>query len=85
MKSLLQFWSDECSVSQPLETDSRVRQLVNKHVVAAFMNTFPKLATRVFARSTGELARLLFTEGEGGSFRVLSRCIDSITAARAET
>jgi hypothetical protein len=35
------------------------------------MNTFPHAATRVFSRSRGELARLLFAERQGGSFAVL--------------
>jgi SAM-dependent methyltransferase len=35
------------------------------------MNAFPRTATSLFSRSTGELARLLFKEKDGGSFRVL--------------
>ncbi len=71
MKTLLQFWNEQYGVPRPLEADSWERRLLNRYVVAALMNTFPVTATRVFARSRGELANLLFNRREGGSFRVL--------------
>jgi len=71
MKPLVRFWEEAYRVGQSLEADSWVRRAVNKHVVAALMNVFPRTATRVFSRSRGELARLLFANREGGSFRVL--------------
>ena len=51
MKPLARFWNEEYGVDQPLEIDSWARRLVNKHVVAARMYTFPKTATRSFSRS----------------------------------
>lgn len=71
MRSLLRFWNEQYGVGRPLEADSWRRRLVNRYVVAALMNTFPVAATKVFALSRGELARLLFVDREGGSFRVL--------------
>ncbi|MDZ7615706.1 MAG: hypothetical protein U1E05_01805, partial [Patescibacteria group bacterium] len=76
MKSLLRFWNEQCGVSRPLEADSLARRLVNRYVVAALMNTFPGTATAVFSRSRGELARRLFVDREGGSFRVLRAMYD---------
>ncbi len=71
MNAMIRYWNDKYGVFPNLETDAPIRSLLNKHVVAAFMNRFPRTATGVFAQSNGELARLLFTEREGGSFRVL--------------
>jgi len=71
MKPLIRFWKKEYGVGQPLEADSWVRRAINKRVVAALMNAFPRTATSIFSRSHGELARLLFVKREGGSFRVL--------------
>jgi hypothetical protein len=71
VKRLIRFWQEQYGVGQPLEVDSRLRQLLNKHVVAALMNAFPETATRIFSRANGELPRLLFLEKETGSFRVL--------------
>lgn len=71
MTPLTRFWREEYGVDQPLEADSWARRLLNRYLVAALMNTFPGTATRVFSRSRGDLARLLFAEREGGSFRVL--------------
>jgi len=71
MKSLVRFWKEKHGVGEPLEVDSWIRRLVNKHIVARWMNAFPETATSVFSRSSGELARLLFAQREGGSFRVL--------------
>jgi hypothetical protein len=71
MKPIPEFWNEQCGVDRPLETDSQIRRLLNRYVIAALMNTFPDAAIRVFSRSRGELARLLFVEREGGSFRVL--------------
>jgi hypothetical protein len=82
MKPLLQFWNEQYSVPWPLEADSWDRRLLNRYVVAALMNTFPVTATKVFARSRGELARLLFVEREGGSFRVLRTMYEYTDPAR---
>ena len=71
MNALVRFWNDDYDVGQPLETDSWVRRVLNTHVVGALMNRFPHAATRLFARSSGELGRLMFARREGGSFRVL--------------
>jgi len=71
MKPLVHFWNDEYGVARPLEADSWSRRLWNKYLVAALMNNFPNTATRIFSRSRGELARLLFVAREGGSYRVL--------------
>ncbi len=71
MKPLSRFWNEGYGVEGSLETDSRLRRLLNTYVVARLMNAFPKTATKVFARSRGELARRLFVEKEGGSYRVL--------------
>jgi hypothetical protein len=73
---LLQFWKDQFGVSRPLEADSRTARMLNRYVVAALMNTFPKTTTKVFSFSTGELARLLFVERDGGSFRSLRAMYD---------
>lgn len=71
MNSLAQLWQEEYGVEHSLEVDSWFRRLVNTHLVARFMNAFPHAAIRLFTRSKGELARLLFVEREGGSYRVL--------------
>ena len=71
VKPLLRFWNEQYSVGRPLEADSWVHRLANHYVVAALMNRFPRAATRLFSMSRGELARLLFVEREGGSYRVL--------------
>ncbi|MBN2021602.1 MAG: hypothetical protein JW809_02305 [Pirellulales bacterium] len=71
MKPLVRFWNERYGVGRPLETDSWLRRAVNSYVVAGFMNRFPKAAIKFFSRSRGELARLLFVEREGGSYRVL--------------
>ncbi|NQT40307.1 MAG: hypothetical protein HQ581_22630 [Planctomycetes bacterium] len=71
MNSLVQFWNEKRGVDPPLEADSPIRRLLNTYVVATLMNVFPRVATKIFARSRGELARLVFSEREGGSFRVL--------------
>ena len=66
-----EFWNERYGVDRPLEADSRVARLLNRYVVAALMNAFPHAATKVFSLSKGELARLLFKERDGGSFRSL--------------
>jgi SAM-dependent methyltransferase len=71
VKRLQQFWNEQYRVDRPLEADSWVRSLVQRHVVAAVMNRFPRATTRLLSRSRGELAHLLFVERERGSFRVL--------------
>jgi len=71
VNALRQFWQERYGLAQPLEGDSRLRRLLNRYVVAALMNSFPRAATKIFSLSNGELARLLFVEREGGSFRVL--------------
>lgn len=71
MNALVHFWNEEYGVDRPLEADSWIRRLLNTYVVGALMNRFPHAATRLFARSRGELGRLMFAEREGGSFRVL--------------
>lgn len=71
MNALAHFWNEEYGVDRPLEVDSWVRRLLNTYVVGALMNRFPHAATRLFARSRGELGRLMFARREGGSFRVL--------------
>jgi SAM-dependent methyltransferase len=71
MNALVQFWNERYGVERPLETDSRIHRLLNRYVVAALMNAFPKTATKLFSLSRGELARLLFVERDGGSYRSL--------------
>lgn len=70
MKSLLQFWNDQFRFDRPLESDSWVRDKLNRHVVGTLLNTFPHAARRLFARSRGELARRVCVDFEGGSYRV---------------
>jgi hypothetical protein len=76
MNALVQFWNERYGVDHPLEADSRIHRLLNRYVVAALMNTFPKTVTKVFSLSNGELARLLFVERDGGSFRSLRAMYD---------
>jgi hypothetical protein len=76
MNALAQFWNERYGIDQPLEVDSRIHRLLNRYVVAALMNTFPKTVTKVFSLSNGELARLLFLERDGGSFRSLRAMYD---------
>ena len=76
MNALVQFWQERYGIARPLEADSRLQRLLNRYVVAALMNRFPHAATKVFSLSNGELARLLFVEREGGSFRVLRAMYD---------
>jgi hypothetical protein len=71
MNPHLQFWNEKFPVDRPLEIDSWGHRLLNRYIVSNLMNAFPKAATKVFARSKGELARLIFVEREGGSFLVL--------------
>ncbi len=71
MDALLHFWNEEFGVDRSLEIDSRIRRLINTFVVGALMNRFPHAATKLFARSRGELGQLMFAKREGGSFRVL--------------
>jgi hypothetical protein len=71
MNPHLQFWNQEFRVDRSLEVDSWGHRLLNRYIVSNLMNAFPKTATRVFSRSKGELARLIFVEREGGSFLVL--------------
>jgi len=49
---------------------------MNRYLVSAFMNRFPLAATKILSKSRGEMARLLFAEREGGSFRVLRAMYD---------
>ncbi len=70
MKSLLQFWNNQFRFDRPLESDSWVRDKLNRHLVGTLLNTFPHAATRLFARSRGELARRVCVDFEGGSYRV---------------
>jgi len=74
MTTLTKTWNEGYEVAASLEADALPRRLVNTHVIARILNTFPRAAARFFARSRGELARLLFVEGEGGSNRVLREC-----------
>ncbi|NUQ63846.1 MAG: hypothetical protein HUU20_15320 [Pirellulales bacterium] len=76
MTPLLRFWTEQHGIRRPLETDTWGRHVLNRYVVAALMNTFPVAATRIFSMSRGELARLLFVQREGGSFRVLRTMYD---------
>ena len=71
MKPLLKLWNDRYEVQHSLEVDSWLKRWVNNHIVATLMNTFPRLAVKIFARSRGELAHRLFKAREGGSYRVL--------------
>ena len=71
MKPPARLWNEDYGVKCPLETDSWARRLLNTHVVAALMNRFPHAATKFLSLSRGELARRLFDEREGGSYRVL--------------
>ena len=71
MNSVLQFWKERYRIDRPLEIDSRISRMLNRYVVAGMMNTFPHAVTKVLSFSRGELARLLFVEREGGSFRSL--------------
>jgi hypothetical protein len=65
------FWREKIGLDRPLEADAWWRRMLNRHVVAALMNAFPRAATKVFSFSKGELARRLFVDREGGSFLVL--------------
>ncbi|MHB1033311.1 MAG: hypothetical protein ACYC35_05640 [Pirellulales bacterium] len=76
MNPLLQFWNERYGIDRALETESNVARLLNRYVVSALMNTFPRAATTVFLLSEGELARRLFVEKEKGSFRVLRAMYD---------
>ncbi len=71
MNALERFWREAYGVGPSLESDTWVRRLLNRYLVAALMNAFPGAATRLFLRSKGELARLLFVERDGGSYRTL--------------
>ena len=59
------FWNEQYGIGRPLETDTRLRRLLNRCVVAAMMNTFPKTAIRFFSISKGELARLILWSARG--------------------
>jgi hypothetical protein len=76
MNALLQFWNRDYGIRRALEDDALVPRLLNRFVVAALMNAFPKTVTRFFSLSRGELARLLFVERDGGSFRSLRAMYD---------
>ncbi|MBN2295438.1 MAG: class I SAM-dependent methyltransferase family protein [Pirellulales bacterium] len=71
MNPVYDFWKKEYSMDRPLETDSWLSRTINRYVVAGMMNTFPKTTTKALSFSRGELARLLFVEKEGGSYRSL--------------
>ena len=71
MNPVYDFWEKGYSVGHALEADSWLSRAINRYVVAGLMNTFPKTVTKVLSFSRGELARLLFVEKEGGSFRSL--------------
>ncbi len=71
MKPLERLWNEDYGVKRPLETDSWARRLLNTHIVARLMNRFPRAATKFLSLSRGELARRLFAQREGGSYRVL--------------
>jgi SAM-dependent methyltransferase len=68
---LVRLWKEQYGVGGPLEVDSWLRSLWNRRVVGALMNNFPNAARKILSRSRGELARLLCSEQEGGSFRVI--------------
>jgi SAM-dependent methyltransferase len=76
MNGLVHFWNERYGIDRPLEADSRIHRLLNRYVVAALMNTFPKTITKIFSLSNGDLARLLFVERDGGSFRSLRAMYD---------
>ena len=84
MNALLHFWRQQYGIGRPLEADSRLFRALNRYVVAAMMNAFPHAATKVLSLSRGELARLLFVEKEGGSFRSLRACTNMRTRTNAE-
>ncbi|MBN2578308.1 MAG: class I SAM-dependent methyltransferase family protein [Pirellulales bacterium] len=71
MNRLVRLWKEQYGVSSPLEADSWARSLWNRWVVARLMGAFPNATKSILSRSRGELARLLVSEGEGGSFRAL--------------
>ena len=71
MKRLTQLWNEDYGVARSLEAESWFRRLVNTHVLSTLMNTFPNATTKLFSHSSGELARRIFVEREGGSYRVL--------------
>ncbi len=71
MKPLARLWNEDYGVQPPLETDSWARRLLNTHIVARLMNRYPRAATKFLSLSRGELARRLFAQREGGSYRVL--------------
>ena len=71
MSPSVKFWQEQYAGGDGLETDSWLRHLLNRYVVTALMNNFPNTAARIFTASKGELARLIFIEREGGSFRTL--------------
>ena len=70
MNSLVEFWNEQCAVKRPLEGDSWLRRLLNRHVVGTLLNAFPRAATGMFSLSRGELARRVCVDKEGGSYRV---------------
>ncbi len=76
MKPLLHFWNKQYRIDPPLEDDTWFRDLLNRRVVGKLLNTFPRAATRLFARSRGELAQRLCVDMEGGSYRVLRAMYD---------
>jgi SAM-dependent methyltransferase len=71
MNPHIRFWSDNYQVDRPLEVDSLWHRLVNRYLVSTIINTFPKTATKIFSRSKGKLARLMFVDREGASYLVL--------------
>lgn len=71
MNRVLHFWKEDCRIDRPLESDSWLRDQLNRHVVGALLNAFPRAATRLFSLSSGELAQRVCVAKEGGSYRVL--------------
>ena len=71
MNPLLRFWNEQCQTNGRLESDSWLRDQLNRRLIGTLLNTFPRAATRLFAASNGELARRVCVSKEGGSYRVL--------------
>ena len=71
MNPVLRFWNNYFKTNRELESDSWLRDRLNRHVVGTLLNTFPRAATKMFSFSNGELARRVCVTKEGGSYRVL--------------
>lgn len=76
MNPVTEFWNRHYPSDRPLESESGLSRVVNRHIVAGLMNAFPKTVTKFLSFSRGEFARLLIVEKEGGSYRTLRAMYD---------